>query len=70
MLRNLRQFGRCLRRWITGRPFRESALTTQKQAEKFLEKLLAEVSTGNVIGSRIERIPNLELGPQPRPLSC
>jgi len=60
-----------LRRWIIGRPFRESALTTQhKQAEKFLQKRLAEVSTGNFIRPRIERIPNLEPGPAARLLSC
>jgi len=52
--------------WIqyhrNGRPFRESAHTTkEKQAEKFLQQRLAEVSTGNFIGPRIERILVSEL---------
>jgi hypothetical protein len=60
-----------LRLWVIGRPFRESALTTQqKQAEKFLQKRLAEVGTDNLIGPRIERIPNLELVRSLALLSC
>jgi integrase len=45
-----------------GKQFRESTKTPkQKEAEKFLQKRLAEVSTGNFLGPRIEKIPVGEL---------
>ncbi len=45
-----------------GKPERESTGTTkEKVAEKFLQKRLAEVSLGNFIGPRIEKIPVSEL---------
>lgn len=48
--------------FLNGKRHRESANTTKKwKAEKFLQKRLAEVSTGNFIGPTIERVRVSEL---------